>query len=325
MPRHILVFFLGGIFMMAAGLAGAAQRTSFVSSADDLTERLQDFRQSVSKLEQANEEFSEYNGSLKEHIQQGKAALESLRQEHTQLEDNAKAYDSKTHKQSDELKTFEAGIAELKGKLQSVEEQINLKQQQAGDQMVRQKIVWDQLGAANANGVADLDERNAAEAAELVAQKVGLAQELSSRQPQLRLLEADIAYQSLLTLDPATSLPRLTQERDKLAAQLAALSPSAKEKAPVDKGQIAKLKTEVAQLSQLRSERANLLQMLEIQYDRGQKSTRSASSEKKLQDSLGALKKDNRALRQQAADMRFEMIDLDKRKTRLEKFVASSR
>jgi chromosome segregation ATPase len=325
MPRHISVFFFCGILIMTAGPAWAVQRTSFVSSADDLTARLQDFKQSVSRLEQANAEFFEHNGNLKERIRQGKSTLESLKQDHAQLKKNAEAYDSKTHKQSDELRAFETGVAELKSKLGSLEQEINFKQQDASDRLVRQKVVWDQLAAVKANGVADLAEHNAAEASDLVAQKVGLAQELASRQPRLRQLEAQIAYQSLLSLDPVASLPRLTQERDKLETQLAALSPSVKEKAPLDKAQIYKLKAEIAQLSKVRSERANLLQMLELQYDRSQKSARSASSEKKLQDSLAALKKDNRALRQQAADMRFEMIDLDKRKTRLEKIVHSSR
>jgi hypothetical protein len=65
--------------------------------------------------------------------------------------------------------------------------------------------------------------------------------------------------------------------------------------------------------------------MLQLQYDKNQKLTKNAAEEKKLQDTIAVLKKDNRLLRQQAADLRFDMVDLDKRKNHLEKIVHSAR
>jgi chromosome segregation ATPase len=328
MRREVFIIFLFCSVSFFAGPSLAANRSFVRPSVDDLTESLQVFRESVSKLEDSNAELSEYNGNLKEHIQQAKAGLLSLNKEREQLEKDAKLYASKTEKKSGELDSFDGQMNQIKDRMQSVEQDVSLKQRAIEDRLRRQQVIWEQLAVAKDNQSIDkLNERNTTASAEIVTEKVELTHRLEDARKQLEDLKEQISYESVLREDPAASLPKLTAQRDNLRQKLASLSPGpvSNQKSPVDPNELKRLNFEVNELARHYSDQTNLLQMLESQYDKNQKLTKNAAEEKKLQESINPLKKNNKLLRQQAADLKFEMVDLDKRKAQLEQAVNSAK
>lgn len=325
LARGICVFIIVCGLLWVAGPSSAARRAG-LPSAGDLTERLEGFRDTFSRLEAANSEFLEYNRNLKAHLEQGKSEVQSLKKQHDELEKEAQLYAVKTQKKSAELISFETKKDETKARMQSIEQDIVMKQLVMHERMRRQQAIWEQLAAINnKDGVAQLQEHNTEALAQTLKEKVELSRQLKESQGRLADLEAQVAYQSILRQDPSVSLPKLTAERDHLNQKFSVVSADSVLSPPVDFNQLKKLNFEVNELAKRRSDQTNLLQMLDSQYDKNEKLTKNSPQEKKLQESIAVFKKDNKLLRQQAADLRFEMVDLDKRKARLERVVKSSK
>jgi chromosome segregation ATPase len=325
MYRSVFVFLaICGLFF-PAGLS-LAVRQSGPASTRDLTERLEGFENTFSDLEAANREFLDYNRKLKAHIEQGQNALASLKKQYETLTQEAKLYASKTEKKSGELSAFEAKQDEIKSRMQTLEQDIAMKQLVIDDRRRRQEVIWEQMAAVNNNEpVAQIEERNTTALAEILNEKGELAEQWRDAQSRLADLEAQIAYEAILREDLAVSLPRLSGERDALEQRLTALAGGSAAQPAVDPKQLKKLNLEIKELAKRRLDQVNLLQMLETQYDKNQKMTKNSPQEKKLQEGIAALKRDNKLLRQQVVDLRFEMVDMDKRKSHLERVVKSAR
>jgi chromosome segregation ATPase len=314
------------IIMMCAAVVLPASAWATRRSTEALSESLQGFEQSIAKLQDANSRLSDYNRDLKAHIQQGKNTLKSLAQENEQLEKDAGLYASKTEKKSGELNTFEIQMNQIKGQLQKIDQDLDAKQQKLNAQLRRQQVIWTQMGLAkDKNAIDQLEERNVEASAAVIKDKMELNEDLRNAEDRIAGLEKEVAYQSLLRQDPQISLPKLASQRDELRQQLASLSSNADQAPPIDPNQIKKLKSEISELDKRRTQDTNLLQMLQAQYDKNQRMAKNVAEEKKLQDTIAALKKDNKSLKQQTADLRFEMVDLDKRKAHLENIVKSAR
>ena len=324
MMRRLRIFFVCCGVLLSAGVSSADQYAFVKPATDDLTESLQVFRESLLKLESSNAELSRYNRDLKEHIEQGTAQLQSLNK--NQDQPKAKADASKMEKKSSVLNAFEIQTDEVNDRRQNIEQEMAMKQLAMQESLRRQQVLWAQLAVAKDGNLAQLQERNEAAVKEINTEKTELTRRLEEARRRVNDMEAELSYQSALREDPAISLPKLSAQRDRLRQKLAALSSNAPvQKSAADLNVSKKLNFEVNGLAQQRSEKANLLQILESQYDKNEKITKNAAEEKKLQDAITALKKTNMLLLQQSADLKFEMVDLDKRKSYLEKIVSSAR
>jgi len=312
-------------FLILAAPAWAA-RPAF-GSADDLAENLQGLRDSVSKLEESNAEFIQANRNLKDKIEQGQLQLQSLSAARPPHPNETKPAPKKTPKQTSEPNAQQARVNDIKARFPKIEEEKYAAQQQLQSRVDRQELVWQQLALAqDPQGIDELKEQNSEAMAAVRQQKTEARSELDEVLRRVKELQKEVSYQSLLSGDPTVSLPKLTQHKEELRQQLSALTlPAVSQTSASAAGDLKKAAFEVNELARRKKELSNLLQILGSQYDKDQKTVKNASQEKKLKDNLTVLQMDNKMYHHQLADLRIEMVNLDKDKARLEKLVPSTK
>jgi DNA repair exonuclease SbcCD ATPase subunit len=317
MKRAVFVMMFGAAVAAQSCFADAPGVAMAPQSVDDQAKSLVGFNSSLSNLETANADLSQLNRRLQQRIEQWRTVLQPLVKEHQLLEEQSRSLAANALKKTADVTALENRMTELKARQQTIEKEIMTKQSAIAERLASERVIWSQLSGASAEVGVGQRNRPGRNLQDILSKKVLLEGRLKVLKDHLADLQSELKYQALLADDPQVSLPQLTIQRDQLKKEL-----SLKEaNFTVHEEEIKQLKAEIQELSKTKTDQANLLQILEVQYDKNQKFIKDAGEEKKLQETIVSLRKDGEVLKQQAADLQIEMINLDKSKAELEKTV----
>ncbi|GEM_PF-3936938 len=325
MAKRVLFLFILLCAVGAAAVPSWAQRRDYrLRSSDDLVKEFQVLHNSVDRLVQANVEWAEHNRVLQQNIQELQRRRQAAGKDGELLVKDLADWEEKI-KSKAAMGRAKVKEDEIKDRLVNANQEIAMKKEQLKAGQEEQQRVWERLAVA---GTSEGQSQNARNLQEYINEKKKLDRRLKDSIVQKERLEQRLDYLKLLNADSSLSVPKLMAKRDMLKSRRDILSgqSSKNPRNPVSYRDLSsqerfkKLDFEVKKLAQKHLENSKLLQTIENQYN-SDPSVSHSGDEKKIQESIGKLRNENKLLKAQLANLRFEMVSLDKKKAQLEQEV----
>ena len=286
-------------------------------SVEELSQGLQSLVDSSNQLVQNNDDLTVRNQNLKRRVDFLDRTSRALGENNAQLEKDLAGYEEKNKNKHGIIEQNQVNAQNAKDQMVSIDQQVAMKEIALAERQKQQKYIFELLTIANNGGSIDQDIQM------VKATQTKLARQVNDGQNRLQDLENEWKELSFWYGDVSISVPKLKTIQDQLKVQLDDLKKTGiSERWSRDQNQIQKLDREIKGLVKQRLSYLGALKAIENKYIGSAVSTQSQADEQKLQANLKQLKKDNKALQKQAADLRLEMVSLDKKKAGLENILS---
>ncbi|MBP6342843.1 MAG: hypothetical protein KA403_02805 [Candidatus Omnitrophica bacterium] len=306
--------------VICAGNVFAAPPDPMDRSLNQFSQGLQHLVESSNNLVEANDLLNADNEVLRQKEQSLLRQSDFFDKDNARLELELSGYEEKTKDKAELNKERESKLDESKALLIRLDQEIALKRISLAERQKQETFVLKLLEIVKKGGTVEQNIQAIKETQSQMSKQVNEARE------RITVLESEWKELSFWYGSPAVSLPQLTAIRNELKERLASLKNSGiSEKWERDRAQINKLESGVQNLIKEHSSYARELQVIENKYDEEEKTPKFWADEKKLQQNLNQLKRDNKTLQRQAADLRQEMVEWDKKKSALETIVAPNK
>lgn len=312
----------GGICVLfvIAGLSLPAFSGSSDPTVGELSQSLESLVEGANRLVAVNDELTARNNTLKEKSDSSRARNELLIKSNDQLSGELAVYQQKIKNRTEVVEHNQLKVNEAEARLVKMDQNIESKKIALAQRQKQHEYVFKLLAIVNNGGMVDQNIQTVRKTQEQLIKK------LDEGRRRVEDLEGQWKELSFWYGDAALTLPQLKGTRDHLKEKLAALKGTGVLEDWSDlQAQILKLKKEIKTLSQRHFSYFKTLEVIEKEYLGKDAAAQAGSDERKLEQTLSRLKKDNKTIQRQAADLRFEMIDLDKKKTSLESSLAQNR
>ena len=302
--------------MICTGNVFAAPPDPMDRSLNQFSQGLQHLVESSNNLVEANDLLNADNEVLRQKEQSLSQQSDFFDKDNARLGQELIGYEEKTKDKIELNKQHETKADANKALLIKLDQEIALKKISLAERQKQETFVLKLLEIVKKGGTVEQNIQAIKETQSQMSKQVNEAGE------RIRGLESEWKELSFWYGSPAVSVPQLTAIRNELKDRLAGLKNSGiSEKWEQDRAQIKTLDTGVQNLIKEHSIYARDLQSIENQYDEEEKPPKFWSDEKKLPQNLNQLKRDNKTLQRQAADLRQEMVEWDKKKSVLETIV----
>jgi chromosome segregation ATPase len=302
--------------LLCSGNAFGAPPDPMDRSLNQFSQGLQHLVESSNNLVQSNDVLSADNKVLKQREQSLSQQSIFFDKDNARLEQELSGYKEKTKDKVEINKQHETKLIEYKALLGKLDQEIALKKISWVERQKQQTFVLKLLEITNNGGTV---EQNIQAIKETQTQ---MSRQVNEGGKRIKGLENEWKELSFWYGSPAVSVPQLTATRNELKEQLAGLKNSGiSEKWEQDQAQIQKLEMGVQNLIKQHSSYTKELQVIESKNDEEEKTPKSWADEKKLLQNLNQLKRDNKSLQRQAADLRRDLVEWDKKKSALETIV----
>lgn len=306
--------------VICAGNVFAAPPDPMDRSLNQFSQGLQHLVESSNNLVEANDLLNADNEVLRQKEQSLLRQSDFFDKDNARLELELSGYEEKTKDKAELNKERESKLDESKALLIRLDQEIALKRISLAERQKQETFVLKLLEIVKKGGTVEQNIQAIKETQSQMSKQVNEARE------RITVLESEWKELSFWYGSPAVSVPQLTAIRNELKERLASLKNSGiSEKWERDRAQINKLESGVQNLIKEHSSYARELQVIENKYDEEEKTPKFWADEKKLQQNLNQLKRDNKTLQRQAADLRQEMVEWDKKKSALETIVAPNK
>lgn len=314
MMRFSIILCFGACFVFWTGSSiFAASLDPTEHSIDELSQGLQSLVDSSNQLVQNNDALIVRNQNLKKKVDFLERTSRTLGENNAQLEKDLAGYEERNKDKHEIVKQNQVDVQAAKDQMVNIGQQMAMKKIAFAQRQKQQKYIFELLTIANNGGsiVQDIETVKDTQAK--------LAKQVTDGQNRLRDLEGEWKELSFWYGDISISLPKLKATRDQLKMHLADLNKTGiSERWSRDQNQIQRLEGEIKGLAKQRASYLEALKAIENKYVGNSISSQSQADEQKLEANLKKLKKDNKILQKQTADLRLEMVGLDKKKSRLE-------
>ena len=322
MKQKLKTIFLFGVCVIwgLGSCVFAAPHNPAERSLNEFSQGLQSLADSSNSLVEVNDQLIEQNRPLKKNYVFLERQLRSLGQNNAQLEKELIEYEDKTKDKLDIMKQNQAKVDEAKARLVKIDQEIVKKEISLAERQKQQDYVFKLLAITNRGGTTEQDIQM------IQNTQAQLVKQANEGRERLKRLENEWQELSFWYGDSSASMPKLTATRDQLKERLGSLKKlGVFEQWRHDQSQIQKLDREVKGLVKRHSNYLGALKVIENEYIGNKESAQSLADDKKLQRNLGQLKKDNKTLQKQAADLRLEMVEWDKKKSTFEHILGQNK
>jgi chromosome segregation ATPase len=321
---HKRIFYLSSLGLLFCGPL-LAQTNTVAWATDQLGNSLTMLKASVDKLSAGNIELAQKVGSMKARLTHMQARLQQLADQNNELTKASLRLQEPDPAQARRISELEGEIFSLDGKLEQTAEGIRRDQREL-DRASQEEIPLTQrlneLGIDENTIIAPvavpLPPSNAKEKLRLLK----MIDDSKQRQTELydQLARANVTLEAVSSISAKDRLIReIRVEQDAIdrLSELASAPPPAPQET-LDPAQMAKLEEEVKQLQKNYDELEGLVVQMR---QKAQKTTMSAAEKReqgKLRDNLEGLRAETKKLDADLSRLRRDMVQLDKRKTKLE-------
>ena len=299
------------------GLA-PAQDDAYISPATSaLQDVLSNLKQSVEKLSLDNDQLEARDNAIKQQIAMLQSQLNQMEDQGERLSNEAGKLQDKNPRRSQEIAQLEEKDFDLDNRLQKTESSIRSMQQSLGSE--------DGQGPESitpAMQAADHDQKERLKLMKMI---------YDSQQRQESLHEAISGFQKNTPVLPAAAaLERqeaLKEQIKSLEAEIAGYPPDDHQAngGALDQGdeaQVVELELELKTLEENYSQLKYLMQQMGKKAKLGQMTDGQHVELEKIQGNITDLNRQGVALKVELDDLRSQMVDLDKRKSRLEMMIS---
>lgn len=300
-----------------AGNVSSAPPDPMEHSVSELSQGLEHLVESSDNLAAANEQLSISAKALR----QNEAALQEqsrfFDKNNARLEQELTGYQDKTKDKVELTKQNQAKAKEHKALLVKLDQEIALKKIALAEREKQQTYVLKLLEITKKGGTVEQNIQAIKDT------QIQMSRQVNEGRERINALENEWKELSFWYGSPSVSVPQLTATRNELREKLASLQKSGiYEKWEQDQRQIQKLEDGIKILVKHHNNYLEELQTIESKYDNDKNQPQFWTNEKKLQQNLNQLKRDNKGLQRQAADLRRDMVEWDKKKSALEGIVS---
>ncbi len=308
-----------GLFVMT-GLSSSLCAGSSERSIGELSQSLQSLVDSSNHLVAANDELTGRNNALKQKVDSLRARNNVLSKSIEQLTGELAVYQQKTKNRTGIVEENQSKIHEAEARLLKMDQDIELKKIALAQRQKQQEYVFKLLAMVNSGATVEGNIQTVRKTQEQ------LVKQMEEGRRRVEDLQGQWKELSFWYGDASMTVPQLTGTRDQLKEKLAALNETGVSEDWSDRqAQIQKLNKEIKALAKSHLSYSKTLEVIESEYVGKDATAQARSDERKLQQTLNRLKKDNKTLQRQAADLKFDMIDLDKKKASLEATLAKNK
>lgn len=282
-------------------------------SVDQLSHGLQSLVDSSERLATVNDTLTAQNRALQKKLDVLRQKSGDLAASNVRLNDELVLYRNKTGEKAGSLELNQKRAEEFKERLSGMNHEIEMKKIDLSQHQKQQEYVLKLLNIVNGGGTVEQNIESISKT------QNHLARQLQESDRRIGDLESQWKELSFWYGDSSQTLPQLAATRDQLKDKLAVLNASGvSENWSAYQKKIWELEKETKELDKSHSIYQRTLEVIENNYVGKNSTVQLRSDEKKLQQTLNRLKKDNKFLQKQGADLRMDMINLDKKRSILE-------
>lgn len=268
----------------------------------------------------ANDELTLRTRTLHQKADFLRGKNKGLEQNIVRLNDELAVYEQKTKDSKGLVEQNQNKVDDTKTRLLKMDQEIEMKKIAFAQRHKQQEYILKLLDIVKSGGTVEGNIQTVKKT------QTELVKHLEEGKRRLEDIEAQWKELSFWYGDASLTTPQLTLTRDGLQEKLTVLKGvGISQNWSSYQAQIQKLNRDINELSKSHSSYAKTLEAIESEYTGKDATAQLRMDEKKLQQTLTRLKKDNKSLQRQAADLRFEMIDLDKKKSSLEAALAKNK
>ena len=297
------LFFAVILGIVLFSVRGMAQEDDYIGTATSALQGvLSTLKQSVEKLNIDNQHWEARDNAMKQQVSQLQAQLGQLEDQGNFLDKAAAQLQDKNPRRAAQIARLEKQNADLDNRAQEVQTGINAVRQsldEGGEE--NQKLTSHLQGITNAPPQAPSPGTQAAERRQ--KEKLKLMKMIyESQQRQGSLHQAILKIQKKPSLSPAGGAPAAQPDQR-------------------DEADLRQLEAEFRDLEKNYAQFKNLVEQMGKKAKAGRMTVSQHIEEEKLQGSMDDLNRQGAGLRKDLDDLRSQMVDLDKRKSRLETMV----
>jgi len=328
--RLFITFILG---MMLFSGPSQAQEDNVATATTALQNVLSTLKQSVEKLSLDNDQLAARDNAMKNQLLQLQKQLQHLESQGDLLDKAAAPLRDNNTRRAEQISHLEEENYDLDNRTQKAEVSIkSIQQSMASGYQEDQKLLLQLKGMQNILPVSSEGQSVESQAqARLQKEKLKLMKMIyESQQRQEALHESILGFHKDIPLLPAAGAlahQQLLKEQIKdMQAKLNAFVP---EKSSANYGladqwddaQLHQLEMELKVLDKNYLQLKNLVELMSTKAQSSRMTVSERVEEGKLQGSIDDLRNKEEGLKAALVDLRSQMVDLDKRKTRLEEMI----
>jgi len=316
--------------MLAASRGLAQEEEDMSSTTSALGNVLSSLKESVDKLSLDNDKLSLKDDNIKAQIAQLQASLNQLKEEEDRLDHNGAQASGNNPSLTQQIADLQSESSGLDNRETQAQNEIKLIRQALDAGYEENQRLLAELKGVHNLPEPSVDDQQTDSQTEIKRQKekIKLMEMIySSQQRQETLRQSILEYHKNTTLQPAAVAlvhQKLLKERiNDLEGQIAdyAKGPVSSSTLQWDSDQLNELELMLKSLEKNYAQLKELTQQMSKKNQSAHMSVAQHVEEDKLKSSMEDLKRQGAGLRADLDDLRSQMVDLDKRKSRLESMV----
>lgn len=308
----VAILGLVGIFVPESP-AALGDRSPKSPSVSEFSRGLQGLAESTDRLQRENDRQERLNAGIKERVGFLEKNVGQLTKENQQLEKEILELGEKTKGKDEQIKQIQDSAQKSLDALKKTDQEIALSQIAFAERQKQQKYLLEILTLAREKGSFHIEMKSVLENQETLRQKA------SSGLKRVEDLEREWKELSFWYGDSTVSLPQLTDVKNKIQEQIKGYQRNnVSAQWTRNHTEMKRMEKEIKEIVFQHDLYMDMYKALESKYIEGDLSKEVQQEEQKLQINLTHLKRKNKALQKQAGELRYEMVNLDKKKTELE-------
>jgi chromosome segregation ATPase len=285
-------------------------------SADDFSQGLQALVESSEQLEIKNNDLMAIDKELKLRIDAFNSDLIKINLNNSELQKKLTAYNDTNKDKESKYKELNNEQDKKKSQLDGLDKEIAINKIHLSERKKQQEYLLELIGMVQKNGRVDLDH------SVIMENQQKLKQILIGSIDRNSNLEKEWKRLSFWYGDTKFSIAELSGIRERLKNQIGELKKeNITENWAKNHYQVQKLDMEIKSLIQQRNSLIGALELIENKYVGGERKSQTLEEEDKLQKNLVKLKRENKGIQRKVNELRLKMIELDKKKSYLEKMI----
>ena len=285
-------------------------------SADDFSQGLQALVESSEQLEIKNNDLMAIDKELKLRIDAFNSDLIKINLNNSELQKKLTAYNDTNKDKESKYKELNNEQDKKKSQLDGLDKEIAINKIHLSERKKQQEYLLELIGMVQKNGRVDLDH------SVIMENQQKLKQILIGSIDRNSNLEKEWKRLSFWYGDTKFSIAELSGIRERLKNQIGELKKeNITENWSKNHYQVQKLDMEIKSLIQQRNSLIGALELIENKYVGGERKSQTLEEEDKLQKNLVKLKRENKGIQKKVNELRLKMIELDKKKSYLEKMI----
>lgn len=315
MLRKIIAFGMTAVFSAAVSCSAWAALGEFKQkSVDEFSQGFQGMVDSTSRLETQNIQQKTLNDDLKQKFDLLQKNMNQTLLNNDQLEKELAGLTDQTKSKSDQIQQVDDHVKKFQEDIKKIEQEIALSKIAFAERQKQQNYLIQILTLAREQGTVHLDMKSVLENQEVLKQRVNYGNKRADD------LQREWKELSFWYGDKNESLPELSAIKKQLLEKILEYQKlNVSDQWAQNHLEIKKNEQEIKELVFRHDLYRDMLKVLDNQFTGAARSKEAVHEERKLQNNLGRLKKENKQLQERVQNLRHQMVNLDKEKAKIER------